>query len=102
MTDQLICNALDMALDNRCFNHGLIVHSDRDVQYRSNKFIENGCKISRSHRAGFWDNAAMESFFSRLKVELIYPKRFNTISQTRVTILSILKYFTTENAGIHT
>lgn len=97
MTDDLICKALDMALNNRDVNHGLIVHSDRGVQYRSNRYrrkvIENGCKISMSRRADCWDNAAMESFFSRLKVELVYPERFNTISQARAAIFEYIEIF---------
>lgn len=97
MTDDLICNALDMALNNRSVKYGLIVHSDRGVQYRSNNYIrkltDNGCKISMSRRADCWDNAAMESFFSRLKVELVYPERFNTISQARSAIFEYIEIF---------
>ncbi len=97
MTDQLICDALDMALDNRLVKPGLIVHSDRGVQYRSNRYrcklLENGCRVSMSRRADCWDNAAMESFFSRLKVELVYPERFNTISQARSAIFEYIEIF---------
>ena len=71
MTYDLITEALDMAIERRDIQKGLIVHSDRGVQYRSNEYIQklldNGCKISMSRRANCWDNAVVESFFSRFK-----------------------------------
>lgn len=97
MTDELICNAFDMALDNRNISPGLIVHSDRGVQYRSNRYQkllkDNGCLISMSRPGNCWDNAVMESFFSRLKVELIYAERFSTIGEARSAIFEYIEIF---------
>ncbi|WP_445358578.1 IS3 family transposase [Microbulbifer sp. ANSA005] len=80
MTDELTCRALKMALERRPIKPGLLVHSDRDVQYRSQKYqdllSESKCKPSMSRQATCWDNTAMESFFSRLKVELVYARIF--------------------------
>ena len=93
-TDELICNAMQMALNNRSVEKGLIVHSDRGVQFRSNRYrkilLDNGCRISMSRKADCWDNAAMESFFSRLKVELIYAERFNSISQAKTVLFEYI------------
>jgi len=97
MTDELICDAFNMALDNRKIGDGLIIHSDRGVQYRSNRYqqklLENGCTISMSRTANCWDNAAMESFFSRLKVELIYAERFSTIGEAKSAIFEYIEIF---------
>ncbi len=97
MTDELICAAFDMAVRNRHIGKGLIVHSDRGVQYRSNRYqqklLENGCKISMSRTANCWDNAAMESFFSRLKVELIYAERFSTIGEAKSAVFEYIEIF---------
>jgi len=97
MTDDLVCSALDMALDNRKVSKGLVVHSDRGVQYRSNVYQkmlrDKGCQISMSRTANCWDNAAMESFFSRLKVELTYAERFNTIAQAKSAIFEYIEIF---------
>ncbi len=96
-TEELICNAMQMALNNRSIKKGLIVHSDRGVQFRSNRFrrllFSNGCRISMSRKADCWDNAAMESFFSRLKVELIYAERFNSISQAKTALFEYIEIY---------
>ncbi|MRT95071.1 IS3 family transposase, partial [Ancylomarina sp. 16SWW S1-10-2] len=80
MTEALITDAMKMALGQRNMAPGLIVHSDRGVQYRAQGYIDylraNGCKISMSRKGNCWDNAPMESFFGRLKVELIYAKNY--------------------------
>ena len=97
MRETLICNALDMALARRNIPENLIVHSDRGVQYRSNvyrdKLLDNGCKISMSRKANCWDNAVVESFFSRFKVECIYPNRFKSIDQAKADIFEYIEIF---------
>ncbi|WP_444886876.1 IS3 family transposase [Microbulbifer sp. JMSA008] len=46
------------------------------MHYREQKYqdplSERKCKPSMSHQANCWDNMAVESFFSRLKVEMVY------------------------------
>ena len=85
MDETLIEKALDMALERRHVKPGLIVHSDRGVQYRAQRYIDRlskeGCRISMSRKGNCWDNAPMESFFGRLKVELIYAR---TVSYTHL------------------
>jgi putative transposase len=36
--------------------------------------------MSTRRKGNCWNDAPMESFFSRLKVELIYAERFNSIA----------------------
>tara|TARA_R110000823_G_C15868739_1_gene493938 strand:- start:32 stop:763 length:732 start_codon:yes stop_codon:yes gene_type:complete len=76
MTTDLIVEAFDMAVARREVNPGLILHSDRGTQYRSSeyqgKLLEAGIRPSMSRKGNCWDNAAMESFFARMKVESIY------------------------------
>ena len=97
MTEALIEEALTMALDRREVKPGLIVHSDRGVQYRSQRYVDflhqNGCRISMSRKGNCWDNAPMESFFSRLKVELIYAKNYQSIDEARSGIFSYIEVF---------
>ncbi|WP_369413292.1 integrase core domain-containing protein [Microbulbifer zhoushanensis] len=45
--------------------------------------MKNGCRSSMSRQANCWDNAAMESFFSRLKVELVYAANFGSINDAK-------------------
>ena len=97
MTEALIEDALTMAFDRREVKPGLIVHSDRGVQYRSQRYVDflhqNGCRISMSRKGNCWDNAPMESFFSRLKVELIYAKNYQSIDEARSGIFSYIEVF---------
>ena len=97
MTEELIEEALTMAFDRRKAKPGLIVHSDRGVQYRSQQYVDclnrNGCRISMSRKGNCWDNAPMESFYSRLKVELIYAKNYQSIDAARSGIFSYIEVF---------
>ena len=64
MTERLIKDAMKMAFSNRKLEPGLIVHSDRGVQYRAQSYIDyltsNKCRISMSRKGNCWDNAPME------------------------------------------
>lgn len=97
MTESLIEAALDMAFERRDAKPGLIVHSDRGVQYRAQRYIDKlekkGCRISMSRKGNCWDNAPMESFYSRLKVELIYAKNYQSIAEVRSGIFSYIEIF---------
>ena len=82
MTQQLVCDALTMALFRRHFPRGTIIHSDRGSQYCSKRYQRliqnNGLRCSMGRRANCYDNAAMESFFHTLKVELVHRERYAT------------------------
>lgn len=97
MTEALITDALKMAFSRREISPGLIVHSDRGTQYRSQGYIDylnsKGCKISMSRKGNCWDNAPMESFFSRLKVELIYAKNYRSIEEAKSGIFAYIEIF---------
>ena len=97
MTDQLVISAVKMAFDRRGCHPGLIIHTDRGVQYRSQKYIDficrHGAKPSMSRKGNCWDNAPMESSFSRLKVELIYAEKFETVGQMKSAVFEYIEVF---------
>lgn len=97
MTERLITDALRMAFNRRDVKPGLIIHSDRGVQYRAQKYIDfmrrHGAIPSMSRKGNCWDNAPMESFFSRLKVELIYPQQFRSIAEAKSSIFEYIEVF---------
>lgn len=97
MDEQLIETALTMALGRREAKPGLIVHSDRGVQYRSQKYIDclqaAGCQISMNRKGNCWDNAPMESFYARLKVELVYAQRFDNVDELRTSLFNYIEVF---------
>lgn len=97
MTEALTKRALEDALKRRKCEPGLIVHSDRGTQYRAQKYIDfakkNGLKLSMSRKGNCWDNAPMESFFSRLKVELIYAKDYRCVPEAKADIFEYIEIF---------
>lgn len=97
MTEALVESALKMALERRGKPSGVILHSDRGVQYRAQQYIDyahrQGFTLSMSRKGNCWDNAPMESFFSRLKVELIYAKNYQTIDEAKTGIFEYIEIF---------
>lgn len=78
MRSDLVIRALDMAVGQRRPPVGLLFHSDRGSQYASEDFQSllkrHSIVCSMSRKAECWDNAVAESFFGRLKDELLYRR----------------------------
>jgi len=93
----LVMMALSMALLHRQPPKGLIFHSDRGVQYASAQYrqaLENARLVaSMSRKANCYDNAAMEAFWSTLKLELIYRRQFADVAQVRQAIFDYIEVF---------
>jgi putative transposase len=74
-TAALVTNALGMAIDSRRPGTGAIIHSDQGVQYGSWAFTkrakDSGLVPSMGSVGDCYDNAMMESFWSRMQVELL-------------------------------
>ena len=72
-------------------------HSDRGVQYASHDYrqaLDNAQAIaSMSRKGNCYDNAAMESFWSTLKQELIYRRLFKTRNEARQAIFDFIEVF---------
>ena len=84
---ELVVRALLMAMLTRRPPRGLVLHSDRGVQYCARAFRaltgERGIVQSMSRKGDCWDNACAETFFSSLKMELIGSRIFTTREQAR-------------------
>jgi transposase InsO family protein len=97
MTTELVLEAFQMAVARRQAKPGLILHSDRGVQYRSGEYRqaldEHAILSSMSRKGNCWDNAVMESFFSRLKVELVYAENFKTAEQAYQGLFEYIEVF---------
>ena len=48
---------------------------------------------SMSRQGNCWDNAVMESFYSRLKVELIYAEDYQTREEARMGTFEYIEVF---------
>ena len=97
MTQQLVCDALTMALFRRRFPKGTIIHSDRGSQYCSKRYQRliknNGLRCSMGRKANCYDNAVTESFFHTLKVELVYRERYTTRGRARSSIFEYIEMY---------
>jgi putative transposase len=93
----LVLGALEMALQGRLPPKGLIHHSDRGSQYASGEYqralSSRGIHCSMSRKGNCWDNAVAESFFSSLKMELVYLMDFSTRHQARSAIFEYIEVF---------
>lgn len=93
----LVISALSMATRHRQPPQGLLFHSDRGVQYAAGNFRQAlanaGLVASMSRRGNCYDNAAMESFWSTLKLELVYRGEFHTHQQARSVIFDYIETF---------
>jgi len=93
----LVLKALAMALLHRQPPANLLFHSDRGVQYASADYrralSQAGLVASMSRNGNCYDNATMESFWSTLKLELIYRRNFATRAQARTEIFDYIECF---------
>jgi len=94
---ELVAAALAMALVHRRPPQGLIRHSDRGVQYASSAYRQvlkaHGVLASMSRKGCCYDNAAMEAFFSRLKVECVYRSHFGSHRSAQQEIFCYIESF---------
>jgi putative transposase len=89
MRDELVITALRRALLSRQPADGLILHSDRGGQYASKAFrkLLAGKYLQSMSRAGeCYDNATAESFWSRLKAEVMESGVFLSLDDARAEI----------------
>jgi transposase InsO family protein len=93
----LILAAWNMAQTHRQPPPKLVFHSDRGSQYASKEYRQalktRGASASMSRNACCYDNAAMESFWSTLKLELIYRSAFKTRAEARTAIFDFIEAF---------
>lgn len=93
----LVLSALDMAVLHRVPSAGLLFHSDQGVQYAAGNFraalAASGITPSMSRRGNCYDNATMESFWSTLKIELVYRRDFNSHRQAKTEIFDYIEAF---------
>ena len=93
----LVLRALGMALLHRRPPANLLFHSDRGVQYAAGPvraaLSQAGLIPSMSRRGNCYDNATIESFWSTLKLELVYRRVFLSHRQARTEIFDYIEAF---------
>jgi len=93
----LVKEALQQGLAVRRPAPGLLHHSDRGSQYASSAFraLLHSCQLvpSMSGRGNCYDNAAMESFWSTLKTEMIHGRGLQGLADARLAIFDYIETF---------
>ena len=93
----LAVKALRMAIHQRRPGPALIVHSDRGTQFASAAYRQtlaaHQLVPSMSRKANCYDNAFIEAFWSSLKYEVVYHRRFATRAQARSAIFDYIESF---------
>lgn len=97
MRTELISDALRMAHTHGHVAPGAIFHSDRGAQYTSAEYaaIAKGLdvRLSVGRTGSCHDNAVAESWFSMLKNEMYYRRRFATRAQARFHVMQYIEVF---------
>jgi putative transposase len=93
----LVNNAVNMAVANRNRCGSTIVHSDHGTQFTSWSFGENvrrwGLLASFGTVGDCYDNAAMESFWARLQVELLNTRKWATTLELAAAMADYIDNF---------
>lgn len=100
-TEKTVLEAWLNACKTRAINHGFIFHSDRGVQYASNKMTDlfsfnKKITQSMSRKGNCWDNAVAESFFKSIKHEWLYRFKYTSSNQLFDSIDQYITWYNTE------
>jgi len=96
MTKELVINALADAVNRGGKSDGGILHSDRGSQYCSleyQKLRQHGFRCSMSRKGNCWDNAPMESFWGKLKMEWLNERHFKTREEAKAAVFEYIWIF---------
>jgi putative transposase len=89
--------ALKKAILRRRPAKGLMIHSDRGIQYASADFRKqldmNGFIQSMSRKGNCWDNAVAESFFGSLKTQLIHHCSFQNSVEAEQALFHYIEIY---------
>lgn len=95
-----LCQTMDMlkrALTRLPSKTKLILHSDQGWQYQMKPYQAElrtrKIRQSMSRKGNCLDNATMESFFSTLKSELFYLKKFDSVDTLKREIIDYIDYY---------
>ncbi|MCK6076567.1 IS3 family transposase [Paenibacillus silvae] len=95
--NELVLRAFRKAFAKQKDVTGLVVHSDQGFQYTSHAYHDMlpkvGARISMSRRGNCYDNASMESFFSHLKTEGLYPYHIRTVAEAQRKIETFIRFY---------
>lgn len=93
----LVIRALNQAIGRTKPQNGLLLHSDRGIQYASKDYqkllTKHGIICSMSRKGYCYDNAPMESFWGKLKSEWLNDKVFKTREEAKKAVFEYIELF---------
>lgn len=103
-TQNTVYKAWSEARKRREIANNHIFHSDRGIQYASDKMVrvlKSSPKITQnmSRKANCWDNAVAESFFKTIKYECTNRYKFKSFIEAYHTISNYIKWY--NNLRLH-
>lgn len=94
---ELVADALNMAIEQREPESELIHHTDQGATYSSSMYQallkQHNIIPSMSRKGNCYDNAVAESFFSTLKNELVFHRDFKTRDEAKSAIFEFIEVF---------
>ena len=99
--ENTVLKAWSHARRTRNITTNFIFHSDRGVQYASNKMtnifsFNNRITQSMSRKGNCWDNAVAESFFKTIKYEWLYRFKYNSYLQLFNDVKQYITWYNTK------
>jgi putative transposase len=89
--------ALNKAVMRRRPALGLMIHSDRGMQYASSSFravlTQHGFIQSMSRKGNRWDNAVAESFFASLKTQLTHHVNYRDKLEAEHSLFNYIEVY---------
>ena len=96
-TVNLVLNTIKLAMEKETVARELHLHSDQGFQYTSQAYFNlTGITPSMSRRGNCYDNALAENFFSILKTECIYRRKFSSFDEARQLIDEYIDFYNNE------
>jgi len=81
-----------------------LFHSDQGWQYQHAEYqrllVEHNIKQSMSRKGNCMDNGAMENFFGRLKVEMFYGEKFESVNAFIDELNKYIHYYNNERISL--
>ena len=97
MDESLVIRALKQGIRNRQPEKGLIIHSAGGGQYGSNHFRallnRNQFRQSMTRKDNHYDNANIESLFSRFKTEVLLIESFSGVKDAHLKIFDYIEAY---------
>ena len=97
MEEELVHSALRKAINSNQLAEGTIIHSDRGGQYVGKAFrqtlADHQFRQSMSRADDPYDNAFMESCWSRLKAELVENGAFRSLEDARIELFDYIECY---------